>query len=250
MATATVIPAALASPAWATQTVHLHATLTPERLGQSTTIGFGFNITAPRDRIPPPLTGLQISYPVDLAFALSELGLARCPPTALEIFGIEACPADSLMGYGTATAEIAFGPEIIHETAQIAIVRTTDQDGHIALLIYAEGTTPTSTQVIFPALILSAPPPYGGRLAINLPLLEVLPGAPDVAIIQFRSTLGPLHLRYHEFVHGDRIEYEPKGVPLPETCPHGGFQFAARLTFQDGSQSDAHTSVPCPGVSG
>jgi hypothetical protein len=36
-------------------------------------------------------------------------------------------------------------------------------------------------------------------------------------------------------------------VPLPTTCPHGGFQFAAQLTFLDGSTATAHTAVPCPG---
>jgi hypothetical protein len=56
-------------------------------------------------------------------------------------------------------------------------------------------------------------------------------GAPDVAVVQFRSTLGPLHLRYHEHVHGQAIQYEPKGIPLPNRCPRDGFRFAASFAL-------------------
>ena len=81
--------------------------------------------------MPPPLTGVEISYPVGLGFALSELGLATCLPITLEMGGPEACPANSLMGYGTATAEIPVGPEIRSETARVTIVGTTEQSGHL-----------------------------------------------------------------------------------------------------------------------
>lgn len=236
----------LPGTASALQTVRLHATFTPEHLGHGTTVGFAFQITAPRHRVPSPLTGIEVSYPVDLGFALSELGLATCSAVALETFGPQGCPANSLMGYGTAQAEIQIGPSILRETAQVDAFRTTDHNEHLTLLIYAVGSTPVSAQIVFPAMILPAPAPFGGRLDMDIPLVPSLPQAPDVAVVQFRSTLGPLHLRYHEYVHGRLITYKPKGIPLPSHCPHGGFPFAAKFAFQDGSNTKTSTTVPCP----
>jgi hypothetical protein len=234
------------STALAAPSVTLKATLTPEQLGRETTIGFGFQIATSSREVPPPLTGVEISYPVDLGFALSELGLATCSKLALEIFGPEGCPPNSLMGYGTALAEIPIGALIIREAAQVTIVRTTNTATHLALLIYVDAGTPVSEEVVSTGLILPAPPPYGGRLAMRIPLVLSLPGAPDVAIVKLSSTLGPLHLIYHEDIHGHTITYKPKGIPLPDSCPRGGFPFSAKFAFLGGSQSEAIATVPCP----
>ncbi len=243
---ATLLCTIACATAAATQSVMLHATLTPEHLGHSTTIGFSFKIAAPGNQVPPPLTSAEISYPVELAFALSELGLATCPLHTLEIHGVEGCPPNSLMGYGTALAEIPIGPSIDTESAQVTILRAANRAGHLALRIYIDAPSPVSGQITFPALVLPATAPYGGLLDMNIPLITSLPEGPDVAVVQFHSTLGPLHLHYREHTHGHTIEYEPNGVPLPDKCPHGGFQFAARFAFKDGSHSQATTTVPCP----
>jgi hypothetical protein len=237
---------ALSNTAQARQSVRLQAALTPERLGQGTTISFGFQITAPARNVPPPLTGVEISYPLEFGFALSELGLATCAAGTLETFGPEGCPPNSVMGYGTAVAEIPAGPNILEETTNVTIVRTTEHNQHLALLIYAEGETPVSAEIMFPGMILPAAAPFGGRLDMNVPLVPSLPDGPDVAIVRFHSTLGPLHLRYTERVHGRIVKYEPKGIPLPNHCPDRGFPFAAQFAFQNGSHADAMTRVPCP----
>jgi hypothetical protein len=242
----TVLCLSACGTASAAPSVTLKATLTPEQLGHGTTIGFSFRVAAPANQVPPPLTSAEISYPVELAFALSELGLATCSTGTLEIFGAEGCPANSVMGYGTALAEIPIGPTPASETAQVTIIRATNQSGHLALLIYANAPSPVSGQFVFPALVLPATAPYGGRLAMNIPFITSLPEGPDVAVVQFRSTLGPLHLRYHEHIHGHVVAYKPKGVPLPNKCPHGGFRFAAKFAFQNGSHSKATATVPCP----
>ena len=230
----------------AAQSVTLNATFTPEHLGQNTTIGFSFRIATPANKVPPPLTGVEISYPVNLGFALSELGLATCATHTLEDYGPEGCPANSLMGYGNALAEIPIGPTIIHETGQVAILRTTNNAGHLGLLIAVNAETPISEQIVFPAVVLPATKPFGGRLDMSIPLIPSLPGAPDAAVVQFHSTLGPLHLHYHERIHGRTIKFQPKGIPLPNNCPHGGFRFSANFAFQDGTHSTALATVPCP----
>ncbi|HZL47765.1 MAG TPA: hypothetical protein VFC30_01995, partial [Solirubrobacteraceae bacterium] len=70
--------------------------------------------------------------------------------------------------------------------------------------------------------------------------------APDVALTALHTTLGPQHLTYYEHTHGKTIPYHPKGILLPNTCPHNGFRFAAQFAFQDGSHATAHTTVRCP----
>ena len=155
-------------------------------------------------------------------------------------------PTNSLMGHGTALAEIPIGPEILDETAQITIVRTIEHNGHLALLIYAEGQTPVDAEIVFPGLILPASPPFGGRLRMGVPLIPSLAEGPNVAIVQFQSTLGPLHLHYTERAHGRTVRYEPKAIPLPDHCPQGGFAFVAKFRFMDGSNAIARTAVPCP----
>lgn len=239
---AIVLPGA----AGAGQSVRLNATFTPYRLGHDTTLGLRFQIAAPAGRVPPPLTQVQISYPAGLGFGLSELGLDTCSAATLETYGPPGCPTNSLMGYGTAITEIPYGPAILRETAEITIVRAANSNGDFALLINASGQTPVNAQIVFPALLLPTDPPYGGLLNINVPLVPSLPEAPDVAVVRFNSTLGPLHLRYHEHIHGHLIDYEPKGIPLPSSCPRGGFKFSASFAFQDGSHSNATTAVPCP----
>ncbi|HSZ13251.1 MAG TPA: hypothetical protein VK790_04370 [Solirubrobacteraceae bacterium] len=242
------ITACLSTPgaAWARQSARLDATLSPERLGSSTTVGFAFQIATAPGTVPPPLTAMQLSYPFGLGFDLSELGLAICSTQTLETFGPHGCPANSLMGHGTAGAEIQVGPSILNETAQVTAVRTTDNNGLLALLIYASGETPVDAQIIFPATLFPAPPPYGGRLGMTIPLVPSLPGAPDVAVVGLHVTLGPAGLTYYRRVHGHRLAYQPTGVLLPDTCPHGGFPFAATFAFQNGMRTYARTSVPCP----
>jgi hypothetical protein len=209
-------------------------------------VGFGFRIIAPAAQVPPPLTDVEVSYPLNLSVALSELGLASCTSEQLEAFGPGGCPTNSLMGYGTVLAEIAIGSDILSETAHVIVFRTPNYDGHLALLIYAKGDTPVSAHVVFRGVVLPAPAPFGGRLDVEVPLVPSLPEAPDVAVVRFSSTLGPLHIRYREHIHGRTVTYRPKGIPLPRHCPRGGFAFSTKFSFLDGSSSTANTKVPCP----
>jgi hypothetical protein len=234
------------APAQAGQSVRLAVGLTPERLGSGTTIDFSFRIATPHGRVPPPLTAIDLLYPANIGLITSGLGIATCEPAALEALGPEGCPADSLMGYGSALVEIPIGPEIIQETGRITTWMAPIQNGHLGLLFYAEGNEPVSAQLIFTSRVLAAPTPYGGRLDTNIPLIPGLPAAPNPAVVQMNSTIGPMHITYYERSHGRTIAYHPDGVRLPRACPHGGFPFAATFAFLDGSHTSAHTTVPCP----
>jgi hypothetical protein len=118
--------------------------------------------------------------------------------------------------------------------------------GHLGLLFYAQGTSPISAQLIFTSLILEAPAPFGGSLNTRIPVIPSLPEAPDAAVVQMRSTIGPMNITYYQRSHGKRIAYQPNGIVLPNNCPRRGFPFAATFAFLDGTHASSHTTVPCP----
>lgn len=234
-------PAAAAAPA-----VRLSAAFNPERLGQRTTLNFGFVISAEPGRVPPPLTEIELRYPTDLGIGLSGLGLATCTAQALEASGPSACSSNSIMGRGAALTGIVLGTTAITESAPIVIVRAPSQGGHLAVLFYSEGTTPVNTRIVFPGLLLPAPAPFGGQVSIGIPLVPTLPGAPYISVLRLHTTIGPIGVTYYEQVAGRTLAYQPRGILLPNGCPRGGFPFAARFSFVDGSQTSARTKVHCP----
>ena len=235
-----------AGTAGATQSVALGTSFTPYRLGAPTTIDLNLQIQAPVGEIPSALTEVEVRYPQNLGFALSGLGLAVCSSSTLEAAGSGGCPANSIMGHGNARAELRFGPQLVTENASISIARAPDQEGHIALLLYASGPSPVNTQILSPAQLLPTGPPFGGRLDMQLPLIPSVPGAPDVAIVSLHVSLGPQGLTYYEQTEGNTLAFTPKGILLPPTCPRGGFPFAATFSFLDGSHPATRTTVPCP----
>ena len=224
----------------------LSAAFTPERLGRRGTLDFGFSFSAPPGQVPPPLTRIELRYPDNLGIALSGLGLADCTAQTLEASGPAGCPPNSVMGYGVAFTGIVLGSTTITESAPITILRSPDQEGRLAVLFSAEGTTPVDTRIVFPGLLLPAPAPFGGLVSVGVPLVPTLPGAPYISVIQLHATIGPENVTYYEQAGGTTLAYRPKGILLPDSCPPGGFPFAAEFSFSDGSHAGARTAAPCP----
>lgn len=235
----------------AVQAARLAVSFHPERLGAPTTIFFGFRISS----IPPasqmPLTNLSVLLPSELGFATSGLGLENCFLSRLEEWGPGGCPVDALMGRGTATAEIPLEGEMLAESAQIEVFSAPVRNGHLALWVYANARSPVSAELVFPATVVPAAPPYGEAIDTRVPLVPSVPGAPDVAVTRFQMALGTTgsgldRFAYYRTVRGRRVAYTPNGLLLPPSCPHGGFPFEARFTFEDQSTATARTRVPCP----
>lgn len=216
----------------------MSAAFKPERLGHATTISFGFQIGTP-GRAPLALRGVSIAYPRNLGFATSGLGVAPCRPAVLKAIGPSACPANSLMGSGTALIELQIGPILVQERVSLTLLAGPSNDGYLHLLLYASGAYPVEAVVVASAVLLP------GHLSITVPPIPSLPEAPYVSLAQLRMTLGG-NLTYYETVRGQSIPYRPSGVGLPQTCPRGGFSFVATFAFLDGSHSRADTTVPCP----
>ncbi len=54
---------------------------------------------------------------------------------------------------------------------------------------------------------------------MQLPVIPSVPGAPDVAIVSLRVSIGPQGLTYYEQAEGNTLAYTPKGILLPDDVP-------------------------------
>jgi hypothetical protein len=153
---------ALTAAAHAGQIAKLQVGLSPEWLGHGTTIRFAFSITPTGGaRVPSPVTRIDLRYPKGFGLVTSGLGLASCTEKVLEELGREACPSRSLMGEGTAIAEVQVGDEVLHEQAHTAIFMAPLGGEDIRIEFVVEAAVPLSAQLIFPGLLL----PVARRLA-------------------------------------------------------------------------------------
>jgi hypothetical protein len=143
------------------------------------------------------------------------------------------------MGSGSAVVEIPIGLEVVTESVQLQLFAAPSPDGHLHVLVSADGVSPVIAHVVLAGELLA------GRLSIVVPPIPSIPDAPYVAVTQLRLTLGG-DLTYYEQVGDRSVAYRPPGVGLPGRCPHGGFPFAAIFGFVDGTQTSARTAVPCP----
>jgi hypothetical protein len=236
-----------AASALAVPKVTLHVGFNPERLGQSTTLNLRIQVAPGSEPIPPPLVRAELRYPAGLDVQLSGLGIEACTAATLETAGIQACPVDSIMGEGQAIAEFLIAHHIVREVAAMTAVRTTEQEGHLTMLLYLYDETAVSAQLILNTQLLPAGGPFAGLVNIQIPLLHSLPETPDVSVSEIQLGLGPETLTYTEQVAGKITHYIPEGIALPKRCPRGGFPFAVTLGFAGGSRASATGKVPCPG---
>jgi hypothetical protein len=237
---------AVQAPAPGAHAVRLTASFSPERLGAGTTLSLGFEVAARAGQIPSALTEVELFYPAELGLGTSDLGLETCLPARLQADGLAGCPANSRMGYGSGLVEVALSTDVVLEHVSVTVISAPVQDGHLGLLFFASGEVPVLAELVFPGFVLPAQAQFGGLLAASLPLVPSVPGGPDAALVRLQTTLGPRHITYYERVKGKTVAFHPEGIRLPTHCPRGGFPFAVRLSFQDGTSASADTAVPCP----
>jgi len=224
----------------------LHAAFTPDRLSASTTISYGFHIETTEGTAPPPLESIVLHMPAGMNYTLTTLGLAICQPAVLQAKGVNGCPPNSRLGSGNALVEVPFGTGSGHEIPEIQAVVGPSSHGNMVVLFYANGQAPVSAQLVFKGEVLPDSGAFGSQLATTVPLIPSVPGGPDVSIVDVNATIGPSGLTYYKHVHGRLEPFHPLGIGVPEHCPRGGFPFSASFIFQDGSQTSASTTVPCP----
>ncbi len=230
----------------AVEQASLHATFSPDRLGASTTIAFGFHLQTTDGLAPPPLQSVVLHMPAGLNYTLTTLGLSICQPAVLQARGPAGCPPNSRVGSGSAIVEVPFGTGSGHEIPEIQAVVGPSHNGNMVVLFYANGQTPVFAQLVFQGEVLPDSGLFGSQLATSVPLISSVPNGPDVSIVEVKSTIGPAGLTYYKHVHGRSVSFKPTGVGVPERCPKGGFPFSASFAFEDGSNASASTTVPCP----
>jgi hypothetical protein len=245
--TALALCACLPVSAHAGQTVTLKTSFNPNRLGARTTIEFGFQVhsTIP-GKAPSPVTDVDLHLPAGLGLATSTLGLANCEPAALLEQGLTGCPANSRIGFGSAIVAVPAEGEPVQEEGSLTALVGPPNSEHLEVLFYAEGHAPVYAQLVFPGQVLDDGPPFSGRLNTAIPLIPTWPGGPDVAVTRMTSTIGPRGLTYYRHVDGEIVPFHPRGLAVPERCPHGGFPFRADIAFLSGARASATSAVPCP----
>jgi hypothetical protein len=246
-ALAALLAASLAASAAATtETATLHAAFSPDRLGASTTISFGFRVATSEGLAPPPMTSLDLRMPAGIDYTSTTLGLAICQPAALLARGLAGCSPNSRVGYGSAFVEVPFGVNAGTEIPELQALMGPPHNGNIVVLFYANGLAPVYAQLVFSGEVLPDSGSFGSRLATTVPLVESVPLGSDVSIVSAQATIGPSRLTYYRHRHGRLVPFQPVGVSVPESCPRGGFPFLAEFGFQDGGHATASTTVPCP----
>jgi hypothetical protein len=220
------------------------AGFSPDRLGVPTNVFGSANIGSTNLPVPSPITHINVYGPAGLS--LNLVGTGTCTAAKLENVGPEGCPANSKAGFGGGEGAYELAKEIIHEKFTVDFFLADNRPGHVVVLIYLEGATPVSIQLVFTAPVIKMPKPYGLGFSLNVPLIKVLPEASDASAISAFFTAGAKNVAYFKKVHGKKKLFHVKGIITPKSCPRGGWPAASQFSFEDGSTVTSKTTIPCP----
>lgn len=236
---------ALAAPA-SEPSARLHVAFVPDLAGARTTVEMSLSIAPARGRPSPSLRSLALRLPQGMGVATTTLGEANCEPASLFAAGLSGCSANALLGFGTATAVVPVPSGNVVERAELHPLMGPSHENQVEVLFYVQANTPVFAQLVLPATLAEDAPPYGEQLLTSVPLIEVWPEGPDLALRSIDTTIGPLHLLYHRRVGSKTVSFRPRGVRIPRRCPRGGFPFGAVIGFVGGTSTSAEYRVPCP----
>jgi hypothetical protein len=219
------------------------------RLGDDTPMVLDLQV----DRSLAPVTEFRLLTPPGVTLADSRLGAAECRRPQMEITRVMGpieqgrCSENSLLGVGTATAGLRLNEEqTLLGRAVIELHAGAPVGDKPGLLVTADAYRPVRLQLTYGGYLYVPPGPFGVGLAILVPAIPKPPFGAPVALSRLRLTVGGASIRYHRSVRGRRTWYRPGGVPLPESCPRGGFRFRAILRFADATRRSVDAIARCP----
>jgi type IV secretory pathway VirB2 component (pilin) len=246
LALSVLVVALMPAAAVAAPQATLTAKLRPAVLGKATAISVGFHLRPSFGEELPPLSNFALGLPEGMGFAASQLGLATCAPERLLELGTGGCPAESLIGNGSAQVRVPFGTGVVSEQANVFIYMAKPVAEQTTTLLYFDGRKPVLAPLVLESQVVT--PEGSSDSILETPVQTILtaPEGPQATLVAMRTTLGPAGLRYFRREHGRRVPYRPEGIGLPAHCPRGGFRFAASFRFGDESQTRATATVPCP----
>lgn len=220
------------------------AGFSPDAFGVPTNVFGAATIRSTNLPVPSPITHINVMGPAGITLDLQ--GTGTCTAAILENRGPEGCPANSKAGFGGGVGAYEIAHEVINESFTVDFFLGDNRPGHTVLLIFLNGATPVSIQLVFTAPVIKEPKPYGLGFSLNVPLIKVLPEASDASALGGFLTLGAKNVAYYKKIHGKRKLFHVKGIITPKTCPKGGWPVASQISFEDGSTVTATSKIPCP----
>ncbi|MGA2321070.1 MAG: hypothetical protein ABSG95_10085 [Solirubrobacteraceae bacterium] len=234
-----------ATAAQAEETVKIIAAgFSPDRLGVPANVFGSATIGSTNLPVPSPITHVNVYGPAGTTLNLE--GTGTCSEATLLNIGPQGCPADSRAGSGGGEGIYELAKELIKEKFTLEFFLGDNRPGQTLMLIYLNGASPVSIQLVFTAPVIHGPKPYGIGFSLNVPLIKVLPEASDASATSSFLTLGAMNIAYFKKVHGKRRLFHVKGLTTPTSCPRGGWPVATQFSFEDGSMVTATRKIPCP----
>jgi len=236
-----------AAPAGAAPTVHFKAEPVPIPgyphtgfiLGAGTALIAEYQISGTEyGGFPPPL--INVSFYLPEGTQLHPSGFPTCPVATLEPSGPgpKKCPKGSAAGTGAATGYVAFGKEIVPETASIQAFYAPGG----GLTFFTFGHEPVLLEILSKGRFTGASGLFSKKFEAEVPLVETVPGAQDASVSKIKVKSGSAVKK-----GGKTIYYGT----LPTSCPKKYLPVKTELTFAGlGGLTEqtvtAEYHAPCP----
>jgi hypothetical protein len=188
---------------------------------------------------PPPL--IHVNFYLPAGTKLHPSGFPTCSPSVLEPAGKgpKGCPKGSAAGpKGTVQGFVAFGTEIVPETASIESFYAPGG----GLTFFTFGHEPVLLEILSKAKYVPASGLFSKELQAEVPLVETVPGAQDASV------------KFIKVKAGSAIKKGKKTIyygTLPTSCPKKYLPVKTELTFAGlgGLKEETVTAeyhAPCP----
>jgi len=234
----------LAGVAWAADTLVVHESFTPDKLGAPSNLSITANFLSSTGTPPSPITKLTLYAPAGLA--IDARGAGTCTQAKLTERGPSGCPANSRVGFGGGVGLLELPKSIVRERYTLDFFFASRQHGRLTLLAYASAVAPVPVELVVVARQVPAPKPYGLGFSVEIPPITTIPGASLASVESAFATFGATNVAYYETVHGKRTLVHLKGMFVPKTCPRGGFPTEGTIDFADGTTLTVNPTIPCP----
>ncbi len=259
VATALLVGGCVWAPAAGAVTVNatLQASFTPNVLGASTTIGFGFHLATAEGLAPPPLANIDLHMPAGMNYTATTLGLAICQPEELEKHGLNGCPANSRLGSGSAFVEVPFGTGSGQEIPEIQALMGPPSPPATSSCCSTPTARPRSSRSWSSGA--KCCPRRGASARSWPPTCRRSPACPTAPTSR-SSACSPRSARadltYYKHVHGRRVAFHPVGIARAGTLPtrrlpvHRHVRLPGRLDRRSGDDGSvpAARAAPAPQV--
>jgi hypothetical protein len=233
-----------AAIAFASETFTTKIYFTPDKLGAPANLSATTVFALQGTMVPTPIGHVLAYGPAGLEVDVA--GTGTCQKALLEEKGPSGCPADSRIGFGGGLGLVEIAKEFIKEPYTLDFFVAPKENGHLTFLIYAQGTSPVSVELVIVAKEVHGVKPYGIGFEFEIPPIPTLPGAAYASVETNYFTVGSQKVAYYHTVHGKQKLVHVKGLIVPKTCPKGGFPFKVTVNFLDGTSATDMYTAPCP----